>query len=158
MKKSALDLANIQGYINTIAKAMKMDIQINNDKLIDITAKVQKLPYGFVESEKLAAIIYMLTEYGLPVKATARILNLNQVRVFKMLKKARIRAIDFVDKFREYLNLKDISINPKENDPFLALVVQNYIEKKDKILLKDNLYGYSTASIRNYRKRMNKVS
>jgi hypothetical protein len=126
---------------------------------------------SYTDTEKVVACIYMLQEFGIPLKSSSISINVDPKATFKLFKLLKKPAYFYIGKFIDYLTRFYDNEYKKEfcekfnmlqyqmSDQFIMAVALNMVLRKkngDKFVSR-NSFDYSDVSLLAYKRVIKKV-
>lgn len=165
MKSKTID------YIFTLFTRFKISDKIDEKSLLVLIEKFKKEKdnISYEDTEKSIACIYLLHNYGIPLKSSALHLSVDADKVFRLFKCLNVPSYNFVGKFSDFLTRFEANeyklrfnelfekLKHKSSDPFTLAVALNITLQKDvanskSFQQKDNTFDYSNVTLAKYRK------
>lgn len=161
---------NVVDYINALFTRFQISGRITDKQLDGLVDKFKKVQdnVSYEDTEKAISCIYLLQQFGIPLKSSAEVLSLDSAKAFKLFKYLNVPSYIYIDNLVEFLTryekeeykkrFKQLfeSMKAKSPDLFILAVALNISLKQEfdikSFVVKDNMYGYSDTTLSKYRK------
>lgn len=171
MNNKVIFVAKVAEYVSTLYLRFKIADKpdLNSIKELILRYKKTEDNMSHSDAEKSLACAYLTQKFGIPIKSSAAILNIEQAKVFRLFKKFNILSYDYIKNFIDYLMRFEPEeykqryvaffnrVKNKTPDLFIAAVALNISLKREvaddkSFMPKDNDFEYSDTTLGKYRK------
>lgn len=164
---------NVNAHIVSLCSNYMITAQIKRETVASLieTYKTTNDKTSYTDTEKVVACIYMLQEFGIPLKSSSISINVDHKTTFKLFRLLKKPAYSYIGKFIDYLTRfyeddykmefdeKFNRLQYQMSDQFIMAVALNMVLRKkngDKFVSR-NSFDYSDVSLLAYKRVIKKM-